>query len=63
MEELKKVEASKRRPSGRSQEAKNLDDLTRIRNTYLAKKANSLPHGLMKDIPRKSGTSLWQSRQ
>jgi phenylalanyl-tRNA synthetase alpha chain len=51
MEELKNVESIKTAALGEIASAKNLDDLARIRNTYLAKKsALSSLMGAMKDI-------------
>jgi len=59
MEELKKVEDLKTKALGEIAEAKDLDALTRIRNTYLAKKSEfSSFMSLMKDIPQAERASF-----
>jgi phenylalanyl-tRNA synthetase alpha chain len=52
MEELKKVEELKSKALAEIAAAKTLDELTRVRNIYLAKKSElSSLMGLMKDVP------------
>jgi len=52
MEELKKVDELKAKALDEIAKASSLDELTRVRNTYLAKKSElSALMGLMKDIP------------
>jgi phenylalanyl-tRNA synthetase alpha chain len=52
MEELKKVDELKAKALAEIEKASSLDELARIRNTYLAKKSElSALMGLMKDIP------------
>jgi phenylalanyl-tRNA synthetase alpha chain len=59
MQEKEQVEALKEKALSAIAEAKSLDELTRIRNTYLAKKSElSSLMGLMKSIPNEEKASF-----
>jgi phenylalanyl-tRNA synthetase alpha chain len=64
MDPKEQVVALKEKALKEIAQASSLDEMARVRNTYLAKKSElSSLMGLMKDIPRSGKSLLWQTDQ